>query len=493
MKKTNSDRFSAFVVYFFIFCCLTITGSSMVTFYGCNETSEDIHGCDKGADTDCDGLSNKIDECDLEFALTESGCPECRVDEDCQTDEVCDTGICTVPHEGATVECHMTSDCPSGQICQTGSCVNGGTNPCTSDSDCDSGFYCVSGDCVEQQTDVCQEDVDCPMGHTCDSGSCVEDNCLCRMNSDCGSGYECSSCECVRSDVCYSSNDCGSGEACYENKCIPGCESDSDCGPGYFCDSDNLCYEDTYECYSSDDCGSNEYCSNGVCVSTCQQNDCCDDSDCGANEVCSNGNCVSSSSCQEECCDDSDCASDEQCVNSRCESVNSDECTADRECNEGYVCLNGQCCLDDGGNTGDLPAAARSIRDNELQVNAYYLPDPNTDSATFLFFDRLSECPYPESIDNMPSLFKDLPIDSLEATSCSEGDGWLCVDMTSISAGCYRGTFFETDWAMYGPDAYRIEDPRYIWIGTDDRGWPDTGSLVFEKRADGSLYPGGNL
>ncbi len=96
---------------------------------------------------------------------------------DCQSDELCDSGICNTKG-GQGTSCMDQNQCAKGYICQGGECylhfvpVGGGgsQDTCKTDTDCPSGSQCLNNQCIPNNS--CLHDADCPPGHYCDMGLC---------------------------------------------------------------------------------------------------------------------------------------------------------------------------------------------------------------------------------------------------------------------------------------------------------------------------------
>lgn len=167
----------------------------------------------------------------------------CTSDKDCDTGEICSSGICVTPPKctsdsdcsgqstkkfcdtvkGICVECNESEGCTSDKVCSNGRCIS----RCKADSDCNASLClgCVDGNCVSK----------CAASNPfCSSGKCLQ----CKQDKDCD-GKNCQKCskfgECVSKCEgstpvcdgnggcvqCLTDANCSSSEVCKETKCIP--------------------------------------------------------------------------------------------------------------------------------------------------------------------------------------------------------------------------------------------------------------------------------
>ena len=126
--------------------------------------------------------------------------PGCFSNQDCQTGEICDEGICK--------ECRRDRDCTNVRrpICIEGKCQ------CEQNNDCPLSYrFCVNKICVE-----CSDTRDCPRGFpACVDGACNLQNCT--KDADCkDSNYP--SCKPLGRDRvcvgCLKDSDCAAGRTC---------------------------------------------------------------------------------------------------------------------------------------------------------------------------------------------------------------------------------------------------------------------------------------
>ena len=145
--------------------------------YFCNDNR---HCVPEGSSAVCDDNSDCSAgyRCNTNgFCVPVAEPPQCTDNGDCGSGHFCNgNGFCvpsgTTPPP--TQECDSNSDCGSGYFCNSlGHCVPSGTTTpdCTVNADCDSNEVCVSGNCVS--TSVCDTDADCATNYRCVSGNCV--------------------------------------------------------------------------------------------------------------------------------------------------------------------------------------------------------------------------------------------------------------------------------------------------------------------------------
>ena len=185
----------------------------------CRPTSAAGDEACNGVDDDCDG---DVDDGDL-----------------CETDEVCDRGVCVgrcmgefgcaaglaCSDEGLCVESACVDvECEAGEICRAGTC----TGPCTGVT-CPGDQLCRAGRCV----DPC-DGVTCDDGRVCDRGIC-RDRCDCEgcadgLACDTGTGT-CETSACVGVD-CTSMP----GTVCRDGACVDACAG-AVCPRGQICEA----------------------------------------------------------------------------------------------------------------------------------------------------------------------------------------------------------------------------------------------------------------
>ena len=93
----------------------------------------------------------------------------CSQDEDCPMDEVCNSGVCTIPAQG----CNADVDCGPSESCVNGSCETNATR-CVFNFDCQLGEVCEAGVCVADNSPECYWDFDCFFGQSCQNGVCMD-------------------------------------------------------------------------------------------------------------------------------------------------------------------------------------------------------------------------------------------------------------------------------------------------------------------------------
>jgi len=119
------------------------------------------------------------------------------------------------PADCGRPECTVNSDCPSGQVCTSNKCTPSTTLECTNDTDCQNGRVCQNGKCVEQLPPTgegCTSDDNCTAEQFCSAESCIP-----VATEACGHivnhawvPYEC----------CSNADCASSGQGCEDNKCV---------------------------------------------------------------------------------------------------------------------------------------------------------------------------------------------------------------------------------------------------------------------------------
>jgi hypothetical protein len=259
--------------------------------------------------------------------------PECYIDEDCLSGEICIDEFCE-----SSCDCASDSDCPSDYICTDCMCIYeenkcGFLNPCEDDD-----YECINNVCVPKEVE-CYTNYDCPIGEECINEFC-EKECDCISNYDCEIGFSCIDCACIFIDdgICESNFDCSANENCINGDCVPDeCTVDGNCSTGEIC-ADGECMPNGDECDDDYDCPIDKYCIDGDCLFP--EDECTSNYNCSTNENCINGECV-----PDECITDNDCDTGEDCVNGEC-MPNGDECDDDYDCPVGQICTDGNCTVD---------------------------------------------------------------------------------------------------------------------------------------------------
>ena len=112
---------------------------------------------------------------------------------------VCVNRVCQIP-EG----CESDDECPPLFSCVGGSCVFTPPPECSVDADCSSGEICEFGFCIPGPE--CRTDAECPPGFSCRSGQCLYIP-ECSTDDECGPGEIC---DLYQADA----NADGTGDAC---------------------------------------------------------------------------------------------------------------------------------------------------------------------------------------------------------------------------------------------------------------------------------------
>ncbi|XP_047739046.1 uncharacterized protein LOC108675679 isoform X4 [Hyalella azteca] len=304
---------------------------------------------------DDEPLRTMVCECPPNQILMEGGAcvrpgavvPECQVDRDCDSDELCDAGtcrkVCRVQSCGTNAvctpeahtryctcapgfigdpyvacrrsppvldkpvpECSSNDDCPDTQSCINELCVN----PCVHDP-CARNAFCIVRDHVPQCT--------CPPGYTGDpkiacSLQIAGPRETCTRDTDCSDDMAC------LDGVCYSPCQCGKDATCHVLNHRPVCS----CAPGYIGDPNTECR--ISGCSTNTDCPLTTQCINGNCTDPCELR-----SPCGSRAVCF----VVQN--QAKCRCPSGYTGD---AYSECTPVG---CRADLECLNDFICYEGNC------------------------------------------------------------------------------------------------------------------------------------------------------
>ena len=214
----------------------------------------------------------------IRVTCVEGDIPECNVDQDCGSGEVCTNNVC-VP----AVECNVDQDCGVGEVCTN--------NVCVPDVECYFNLDCAAGEiCVDL---VCVPDVECTFDQDCHAMEiCVDNLCIpdveCHFNLDCAAGEICVDLVCVPDIECNVDQDCHAGEICVNHLCIRDveCNVDQDCNGGEICVR-NACVPDV-ECNFDQDCNAGEICVGNACVP---------DIECNVDQECEDNNECTVTSC----------------------------------------------------------------------------------------------------------------------------------------------------------------------------------------------------
>ncbi len=225
--------------------------------------------------------------------------PECAMDEDCATGNVCNNGICVVYNITAPA-CASDLDCMVGKMCSSGVCVIN-NSWCSISSDCIDGKICTNQKCVLNSTlPNCTVDSNCTNGTICSDGLCIENstNFSCIIDEDCEVGNICVGNECILNSTdknCTTNDNCEEGRLCLANKCvlIVNCSWDADCANGTVC-RDGLCIENSsnFSCIIDEECSDGRICVNNSCKTNWSNIICEKDSECGDGRLCINEKCI---------------------------------------------------------------------------------------------------------------------------------------------------------------------------------------------------------
>ncbi|MDD9941994.1 MAG: hypothetical protein OXU20_13195, partial [Myxococcales bacterium] len=145
-------------------------------------------------------------------------CVECRTAADCDSDNPCETPVCSAGRCGTT---HNREDCrmPGGGngTCSSGTCVE-----CVTSLDCGllAGHpgrpYCVRSECQPCPSPPCTVGTSCDSSQDCQSTTCKASTCRPRCSGNCAGG-----------ERCAANDDCAS------DQCTNGtCEAEARCGDG---------------------------------------------------------------------------------------------------------------------------------------------------------------------------------------------------------------------------------------------------------------------
>ncbi|MCH9646683.1 MAG: hypothetical protein K0U98_00515 [Deltaproteobacteria bacterium] len=155
-------------------------------------------------------------------------CAECNSDDDCNSSEYCNTGTLGIGKNKCEALKANGVACTRADQCQSGICPGGACAECNSDDDCDSNEYCNTGTvgigknkCERKKSNGtgCTRAGQCTSG-ICPGGACAE----CKNDSDCDSNEYCNTgtvgigknkCEREKSN----GTSCSRGGQCSSNCC----------------------------------------------------------------------------------------------------------------------------------------------------------------------------------------------------------------------------------------------------------------------------------
>ncbi len=275
----------------------------------------------------------------------------CTDNRQCQSDEVCAGGVCTV----AGQLCNSLVSCPQDLNCCGGECT--AAECCTADVECTSG-YCQGGSCVSGERPSCSP------AEPCATGRCLvsQDRCVeCIYNDDCPDGLVCSAAHaCAPAGSGCTAQGCAAdGKICApEEGACRDCLSDPECGS-------RLCKNGTCQpCNVGDNCGSGRTCENGDCTSVpgtpCQTNADCGDRVCklvGADKEC------------VACALAAECGGDRDCVGGHCQ-AGTPECSVDTECAPPATICQAGLCESGCGETGCAAGQACNLTTGRCVVTS---------------------------------------------------------------------------------------------------------------------------
>ena len=112
----------------------------------------------------------------------------CKVDADCDADELCAAGKCAsrtaedAEDAGGAdkIVCKADGDCDPDERCVSGRCagLDGDKDGCSADADCDADERCAAGKCVDKEESgaecpvACKTNADCEADEVCANGKC---------------------------------------------------------------------------------------------------------------------------------------------------------------------------------------------------------------------------------------------------------------------------------------------------------------------------------
>jgi hypothetical protein len=156
-------------------------------------------------------LANNIDE-DECIAVSLLICnPECTVNEDCDTGEICVDNVC-VPD----LECTMNEDCDTGEICVDNVCVP--DLECTMNEECEIVEICNDNVCVSDPDIFCDEGL-CATEPAL-RAECVQTFLLCLEENPDINDDECVLASLLICRECTTNEGCSAGETCVDNICV---------------------------------------------------------------------------------------------------------------------------------------------------------------------------------------------------------------------------------------------------------------------------------
>lgn len=172
-------------------------------------------------------------DCASQLACINSHCVNpCAMNNICAPDQQCRV-LDTLPLR--TIMCQCPPDTVVDQIGRCAVIVS--TNPqCKSDNDCNTEEKCINGNCME----ACRFDR-CGVNALCKSFS-HQAICTCAEGYTGNPHYECTNIPrqpTIVSPECYNDNDCSNEKACRNEVCVNPCREDSSCAVNAFCSVNN--------------------------------------------------------------------------------------------------------------------------------------------------------------------------------------------------------------------------------------------------------------
>ena len=429
-----------------------------------------------------------------------NGARICSVDEDCETGEPCNNGVCRP--EGY---CDISKDCADAFYCNqiTHECQEA---ECQIDLDCGTGFTCLDWVCKS----VC-EGVECDSGMRCnpETGECEPMPCTispqpCNRDSDCEGnlhcdpvgrgctecprGFFCNIHECFALNLeCDAHTDCAIGERCNpdSHRCESypdSCETDKECTPKYCNLYTNVCQDEPFTgvCRSHAEChlafGEEYFCHERLqnCVLPIETGQCYDTEDCGdALLVCD----LKSNTCAERgtvCGVDSDCDPNHTCMNGVCLYVCPVTCDVDEECAYGDMCRN-HCCVEDQSCWDDY----------DCSLPNYCIDDWCQEPLPCLSDDDFEDNDDGSTAAVLPLPPVDQSEDHLGLYVCRRDDDWYAIEVPAGSSLTVR-IFFAHGQGDLDMELY--DSPSASWSIDESAGTDDTEEVGVSSASSDSTY-----
>jgi hypothetical protein len=204
-------------------------------------------------------LAGAVAALSLHACAGQSDTSPCAIDDDCDGDRICQSGVCFD-------RCAAAADCAPGRGCLSGLCVP--LQSCASGQTCPGGTVCEDGVCQIQQPE-CLRSSECPPNLRCVAGACIVDPGACDGPSDCPVGQDCVNTRCVPGDG-YAPGDTAGTDAVTPDTISPPDTAPETVAPTDLAIADSATDADdvgpTPECVRPEDCGTGARCDNGTCV-----------------------------------------------------------------------------------------------------------------------------------------------------------------------------------------------------------------------------------